>query len=127
MAKVKVRIAVAVDHTGAWNSCGWRSAGPKDDEELMGIALEPLETGEAQYWLTAELVVAGIYAAGIAGALFVGWQLMRHGEESIRADERAQWARYQCARLSSPRLSEWTLMKSDGTEVFLRCRMPGTL
>lgn len=55
MAKVKVRIAVAVDPTGAWNSCGWKSTTPQDDEELMGMACEPLETGEAYYWLTAEL------------------------------------------------------------------------
>ena len=54
--KVKVRIAVAVDHTGQWNSCGWRSQ-YADDEEMMGLACEPLETGEARYWLTAELDV----------------------------------------------------------------------
>jgi hypothetical protein len=74
-----------------------------------------------------ELAVSAIYIAAMSGALFVAWQLMRHGEDMIRADERAQWARYQCARLSSPRMSDWALLHSDGTEVFLRCKIPGTL
>jgi hypothetical protein len=55
--KVKVRIAVAVDQTGGWNSCGWRSKDRRDDVEMMGLACEPLEPGELQYWLTAELDV----------------------------------------------------------------------
>lgn len=70
----------------------------------------------------AELAVAGFYAVVLLAGLFIGWQLMRHGENAIRESERAQWARYQCAKFASPRLSEWTLLHSDGSEVLLRCR-----
>ena len=52
MSKVKVRIAVAVDHTGNWNSCGWREA---EDSDAMQLATEAVVPGEARYWLEAEL------------------------------------------------------------------------
>lgn len=54
--KVKVRIAVAVDDSGTWNACGW--GGPTrtvSDEDKMGLAIEPVGTGERRYWLEAEL------------------------------------------------------------------------
>jgi hypothetical protein len=54
---VKVRIAVAVDPTGSWNASGWDRA---DDDEMMRMACEVLEDGEARYFLTAELPVPEI-------------------------------------------------------------------
>ena len=54
MAKVKVRIAVGVDHTGDWNCCGCKS-GMKDEQDMMNIACETLEPGEARYFVEAEL------------------------------------------------------------------------
>ncbi len=53
---MKVRIAVAIDHTGAWNACGF--GGPEsrmNDGEKMSLAAEPLESGEARYWVEVEL------------------------------------------------------------------------
>lgn len=50
--KVKVRIAVAVDPSGDWNSAGWESG---SDDDKMGIACETVASGEARYWLEAEL------------------------------------------------------------------------
>ena len=52
MSKVKVRIAVAVDHTGDWNAYGTKNG---KDKEMMGIAVETVEDGEARYFLEAEL------------------------------------------------------------------------
>jgi hypothetical protein len=56
---IKVRIAVAVDEYGNWNSSGWKTANcaPAGDREVMGNALEFLDVGgaEACYWVTAEL------------------------------------------------------------------------
>jgi len=52
MAKVKVRVAVAVDHTGDWNAYGTKNG---KDKEMMGIAVETVEDGEARYFLEAEL------------------------------------------------------------------------
>lgn len=59
MRTVKVRIAVGVDPTGNWNSCGWKSnmKPEKYDQEAIGLALDPLEVGENIYWLEAELNV----------------------------------------------------------------------
>lgn len=53
MQTVKVKIAVAVDSTGNWNACGWRNA--PSDAEKMALCVEPLNDGEARYWLEAEL------------------------------------------------------------------------
>ena len=53
MAKVKVRIAVAVDRQGNWNSCGWSGCG--DVGEMFQICVETIESGEARYILTADL------------------------------------------------------------------------
>jgi hypothetical protein len=52
MAKVHVRIAVAVDKAGNWNSCGSKGM---PDEDASSIASEVVEEGEKQYWLTADL------------------------------------------------------------------------
>ena len=49
---VKVKIAVSVDHTGNWSSCGWDGA---SEEEMHGYTIEALEPGERRYWLEAEL------------------------------------------------------------------------
>lgn len=57
MATVKVRIAVAVDPEGDWNSCGWKDGDVKD---AMGICVDTLGSGEARYWLEAELPIPEI-------------------------------------------------------------------
>lgn len=56
MAKVKVRVAVAVDSQGNWNSAGgfW---GHAMDEQWMANALKIVHSGAASYWLEAELDV----------------------------------------------------------------------
>jgi hypothetical protein len=54
--KVKIRVAVAVDEAGNWNSCGW--GGPKSPpaySEQMDIAVDGVDAGEARYWLEAEV------------------------------------------------------------------------
>jgi hypothetical protein len=56
MAKVKVRIAVAVGPNGEWNAMGW-SSGEASDSEKMSLCVEPIDPGEARYWLEAELDV----------------------------------------------------------------------
>ncbi|MBM3460767.1 MAG: hypothetical protein FJX76_01570 [Armatimonadetes bacterium] len=55
--KIKVRIAVAVDHEGTW--CAYGSSGG-DDEEMMNLACETLLDGEARYWIEAALDVPEI-------------------------------------------------------------------
>lgn len=57
MKTIKVRIAVAVDPDGDWNSCGSKSL---SEDEAMELAGEPLSEGEARYWVTAELRVPEI-------------------------------------------------------------------
>lgn len=54
MKTVKVRIAVAVDPEGNWSSAGWSNG---RDGDKMGIACETVGTGEARYWLEAELAI----------------------------------------------------------------------
>jgi hypothetical protein len=54
---VKVRIAVAVDPTGDWNSCGYKTSDKGDEDGVMQICVDTLGSGEARYWLTAELEV----------------------------------------------------------------------
>ena len=49
---VRVRVAVAVDSNGEWNACG---AVGMDDQDAMCLAADPLEFGEARYWLEAKL------------------------------------------------------------------------
>jgi hypothetical protein len=57
MASVKVRIAVAVDPDGDWNSCGWKDGKAAD---AMSICVDTLASGEARYWLEAELPIPEI-------------------------------------------------------------------
>lgn len=71
MGKVKVRIAVAVDPTGDWNAYGYKHI--RSDADMMAIACEVLSTGEARYFLEAELdipeqktIVATVHNGGIA-------------------------------------------------------------
>lgn len=52
--KVKVRIAVAVDPDGDWDATGWSAA---TDDSAMGIARDSVGSGEACYWLEAELEI----------------------------------------------------------------------
>ena len=53
MPKVKVRIAVAVDEKGRWNSCGGDNM---DAGTASDFAREPI--GDSRiYWLTAEVEV----------------------------------------------------------------------
>ena len=57
--KVRVRIAVAVDSTGGWNSCGWGSSkGNEKDSELASIVLEPMEDDIIrQYWVECDVPI----------------------------------------------------------------------
>lgn len=52
MKKVKVRIAVAVDPKGHWNSTGWWGG---SDGDKMALAVDSVEDGEARYWVEVEL------------------------------------------------------------------------
>lgn len=54
MAKINVRIAVAVDPDGKWNAVGFNGS---DDADKMMLATEVVSAGEARYWLTATLDV----------------------------------------------------------------------
>jgi len=58
MATVKVRIAVAVDAKGDWNAVGY--SGARSDADKMDLCVETLDSGEARYWLEAELGVPEI-------------------------------------------------------------------
>lgn len=49
---VKVKVAVGVEPTGKWNAFGWAGG---TDAEKMELTVEPLDTGEARFWLTADL------------------------------------------------------------------------
>jgi hypothetical protein len=53
--KVKVRIAVAVDHRGRWVCSGWELTGKKPPEDCIGDMLDDLAPGEQFYFVTAEL------------------------------------------------------------------------
>lgn len=53
---MKIRIAVAIDHTGQWNAAGW--GGPNSsatEDDLMGFAIDPLGDGERRYWVEADI------------------------------------------------------------------------
>ena len=47
-------MAVAVDKNGKWNASGWD--GPSD-KDAMALAKEIVESGEACYWLEADLPI----------------------------------------------------------------------
>ncbi|MBS7812305.1 hypothetical protein [Roseococcus pinisoli] len=51
---VEVRVAIAVDPTGNWNSNGWKDA---EGSAAMDNAIEGVSDGEARYWLTAVLPI----------------------------------------------------------------------
>jgi hypothetical protein len=57
--KVRIRIAVAVDSTGRWNSCGWGSSrGNEKDTELVSIVMDPMEDAVVrQYWVECEVPI----------------------------------------------------------------------
>lgn len=61
MKTVKVRIAVAVDAAGDWSACGWQVHTPgareKQEADMLSMAAEPLASGEARYWIEAEVPV----------------------------------------------------------------------
>jgi hypothetical protein len=53
MKKIKVRIAIAVDEKGGWNSCGWETA---KDQEMLDLACEFIEEGVPRFfWLESEI------------------------------------------------------------------------
>jgi thioesterase domain-containing protein len=54
MKTVKIRAAVAVDPFGNYNVVGWSHG---SDENAMSLAVEAVESGEARYFITAELPV----------------------------------------------------------------------
>lgn len=54
---VKVRIAVAVDRLGNWNSCGWPATAKDHEGDMMALSCETVEPGEARFWITAELPI----------------------------------------------------------------------
>jgi hypothetical protein len=56
MKTVKIRVAVAVDQSGDWNAHGGARV---REQNAMSTAAETLGSGEARYWLTAELPVPG--------------------------------------------------------------------
>jgi len=53
--KAKIRIAVAIDIDGRWNSSGWGKVGETPREDLMSYAIEGILDGERRYWLEAEI------------------------------------------------------------------------
>lgn len=56
--KYKIRIAVAIDTFGEWNSCGFGNVNnPTRDDELMSLALEPVGEGENSYFVECEIEV----------------------------------------------------------------------
>ena len=57
--KIMVRIAVAVSPNGMWNACGFSKPGGEiaPDNDLMSFAVDPLDNGEARYFIEAELEI----------------------------------------------------------------------
>jgi hypothetical protein len=52
MAKVKVRVAVAVDPQGDWASSGFSG---QDEAEAHSYCTDHIQPGESRYWLEAEV------------------------------------------------------------------------
>ena len=52
---VKVRILVAVDHTGCWSSIGYD--GMRDEDAQNEIFTDVMEHGELRRWITAEVPI----------------------------------------------------------------------
>lgn len=51
---MKIRIAVAVDPTGAW--CAYGNGG-SGDEAQMDVCVDAVQPGEARYWIEADVQV----------------------------------------------------------------------
>lgn len=54
MKTIRVRIAVAVSHNGAWTAYGCSGA---TDGEKMGFAIDSTDGSEYRYWLEAALPI----------------------------------------------------------------------
>ena len=54
MKTVKVKIALAIDPEGRWAVAGWSDA---DLDDLHSFAIDHISTGEARYWLTADVPI----------------------------------------------------------------------
>lgn len=69
MAKVEVRIAVAIGSEGNWGASGWGNF-IQNADDAMNVALECLGEYEvdARYWITLELEVPEIVAPIEIGA-----------------------------------------------------------
>lgn len=52
MAKVKVRIALAIDSNGKWMAVGWKHA---TNDEMMDNAIDGMDSGERRYFIEAEV------------------------------------------------------------------------
>lgn len=54
---MKVRIALAIDSTGQWNSMGYGNLNqpPVGDDELMDFALGMVNEGERRYWVDVDI------------------------------------------------------------------------
>ncbi len=52
---VKVRIALAIDEKGNWNSCGWKAGSDKDKMELACEVLP--EGGINCFWVEVEVPI----------------------------------------------------------------------
>jgi hypothetical protein len=52
---MKIRIAVAVSPDGEWNSAGWGGKHEVTDHDKMQIAIEPIPSGEARYFIEVEV------------------------------------------------------------------------
>lgn len=54
---MKVRIALAIDSTGQWNSMGYGNVNqlPVEDRELMELAVDSVSEGERRYWVEVDI------------------------------------------------------------------------
>ena len=71
MRKATVRIAVAIDENGEWNSCGWGNVNetPREDGELIAICMDCLNEGEARYFIEAEILLPEPVSAKVVSAV----------------------------------------------------------
>lgn len=54
--KKRIRIAIAIDENGKWNSCGWDSTAADHEKEMQSIALDgELNGAVAQYWIEVDV------------------------------------------------------------------------
>jgi hypothetical protein len=77
MQTIKVRIAVAVNEKGEWNSAGWNhhKDDSKADNNKRSSALEGLEPGrqEVVYFIEAEVPIPESIQGTIQGEVKEGW------------------------------------------------------